>query len=479
MAGDILLYRFDGRLSDCSYFRFIKLTPIRSHVACGICLYVISHKLEAEQTLIIHWLIVVMLPVVILSGCQRDKPPATEQFFKIGVVFPFSLNDCTTGSDLRLGVELALDIVNQEFDLPLPLAPGKGLTRHGGTKLHAIYRDSNFDPTTAAKAVDELIMHEEVKVLIGGYTSAESIAMSEQTETLRIPFLNCTSTAPRLTQRGFQWFFRITPNDTFYVHNFFQFLQNIQDNQTGSITRRLILVYENGPWGTGVAQVGRKFAKKYGYEIIAEIPYHTKENSLEKTLATKRHFFLPETIILQASYGQETNALLNGYKSMGIQPAAILNMNPGLINSGFIRKLGSHVENLLSQGVWSNDVSTRKPLGSQLNDIFKQRYGRDLSSNSARSFTGAMVLADALNRASSLTPKAIREALLQTDIPAEQLIVPWEGIKFEPHTGQNSLAGGFIIQIQQGESRTVWPQDIATSQLIRPVFPHPDPEAQQ
>jgi branched-chain amino acid transport system substrate-binding protein len=427
----------------------------------------------------IHWLIIAVLAGVALWGCQTDKPPVLDQPFKIGVIFPFSGKNCAIGADLQSGVELALDIVNQEFDLPIPLAPGKGLTQHGGVRLQAIYRDSNFDPIMAARSVEELVIHEKVKVLMGGYTSAESLAISEQTEIFRIPLLNFTSTAPRLTQRGLQWFFRLSPDDTLYVNNFFQLLQNIQENHPGSVPRRLVLIFENGPWGTGVAQVARKLAKKYGYEIIAELPYDGKTNSIEKILSNKSYLFQSPTILLQASYRWDTVAWLQAYKSLGIQPTAILAMSTGLFSPEFISRLGPHLEHLMSPGVWSMDVSTKKPLAVQVNNLYRQRYGRDFSSNSARSFTGTLVLADALNRASALTPKAIREALLKTDIPAEHLILPWHGIKFEPHSGQNIQGDGFIVQIQQGESRTVWPKDLATSQVIWPSSLHKAPQAQQ
>jgi branched-chain amino acid transport system substrate-binding protein len=419
-----------------------------------------------------------MLAVVILSGCHRDKPPVTEEPFKIGVVFPVSGNDCATGLDLQSGVELALEIVNQEYDLNLPLALGKGLTRHGGIRLQAIYRDSSYDPVKAAKSAEELVINEKVKVLIGGYTCAESMAISERTEILQIPLLNCTSTAPRLTQRGLQWFFRLTPDDTFYTHNFFQFLQNCQMDYPGSVPAKLVLVYEKGPWGTGVARVGKRFASKYGYEIIGEIPYSSGGPSFEKILATSSHMFQPKILILQASPEHDALLLMQAYKSQGIQPTAILAMNIGSISPGFIKTLGSQTEYILSQEVWSKNVSDQKSLATQVNDLFKQLYGREFTANSARSFTGTMVLADALNRASALTPKAIREALLQTDISAEQLILPWQGIKFDPSTGQNLFAGGYIVQIQHGECRTVWPKDIATSRVIWPISPHQTLEAQ-
>lgn len=427
----------------------------------------------------IHWLIMTLLAGAALWGCQTDKPPVPDQSFKIGVILPFNGNNCASGADLQSGVELALAIVNNEFDLPLPLAPGKGLTRHGSIRLQAIYRDSNFDPLVAARSVEELVLNEKVKVLLGGYTSAESLAISEQAEIFRIPLLNSTATAPRLTQRGLQWFFRLSPDDTLPVNNFFHLLHTIQENRSGSVPLRLILVFENGPWGTGVAQVTRKLAKRYGYEIIAEFPYEGKGTSLGKILDNNSHLFQPETLIVQASCKWDTVALLQIYKALDIKPSAIMTMHTGLLTPEFIKTLGPHPENLLGPGVWSMDVSTQKPLALQINDLYRQRYGRNLNDNSARSFTGALVLADALNRASSLTPKAIREALLQTDIPAEQLILPWQGIKFEPNTGQNIHGGGFIVQIRQGELRTVWPKDLATSQVIWPTFLHETPQVEQ
>jgi branched-chain amino acid transport system substrate-binding protein len=45
------------------------------------------------------------------------------------------------------------------------------------------------------------------------------------------PFLAPESSAPILTQRGFNWFFRTTPNDETFVQNFYQFLQDVQEEK--------------------------------------------------------------------------------------------------------------------------------------------------------------------------------------------------------------------------------------------------------
>jgi len=79
------------------------------------------------------------------------------------------------------------------------------------------------------------------------------------------------------------------------------------------------------------------------------------------------------------------------------------------------------------------------------------------------------VLADAINRAGSTDPEKIRQALLETDMPAEQLIMPWDGVRFDPATGQNILASGIIVQIQDQAYHTVWPWHVASRDLIWPM----------
>ena len=79
-----------------------------------------------------------------------------------------------------------------------------------------------------------------------------------------------------------------------------------------------------------------------------------------------------------------------------------------------------------------------------------------------------MTLADAINRAASVEPEAIRKALTETNIPGSKLIMPWKGIKFDDK-GQNTLGSGILLQIINGKYYTVWPFDIATHDIVWPM----------
>jgi branched-chain amino acid transport system substrate-binding protein len=104
----------------------------------------------------------------------------------------------------------------------------------------------------------------------------------------------------------------------------------------------------------------------------------------------------------------------------------------------------------------------------QVNDLYLQKYKVNFNGNSARSFTGLFTLADAINRAKSIDPEAVRKALSETNIPGSQLIMPWAGIKFDA-AGQNVLGSGIIVQVQDGKYCTVWPFSLASKEIIWPM----------
>jgi branched-chain amino acid transport system substrate-binding protein len=79
-----------------------------------------------------------------------------------------------------------------------------------------------------------------------------------------------------------------------------------------------------------------------------------------------------------------------------------------------------------------------------------------------------MTMADAINRAKSTDPEAIRKALVATDIAGSKLIMPWKGIKFDS-SGQNTLGQGILVQVVDGKYNTVWPFNMASREVIWPM----------
>src|SRR5262249_6295463 len=120
------------------------------------------------------------------------------------------------------------------------------------------------------------------------------------------------------------------------------------------------------------------------------------------------------------------------------------------------------------------DLESRIPLLPKINAIFKKHSnGRDLSDVPARNFTAIMTLLDGINRAGSTEPEKIRAALAATNIPADQLIVPYRGVRFAA-TGQNELVRGILMQVQKGKIARFIPSTLG---LVRcSIQPRPGPK---
>ena len=101
--------------------------------------------------------------------------------------------------------------------------------------------------------------------------------------------------------------------------------------------------------------------------------------------------------------------------------------------------------------------------------MYKKKSGDEMDDTAARQMQGFLVLVDAIDRAGSTEPAKIQAALKATDLKADQLMIGYKGVKFDDK-GQNILASGRIIQLQDGENYVaVWPKDGADK---APVLPY-------
>ncbi|MFC1979786.1 ABC transporter substrate-binding protein [Chloroflexota bacterium] len=404
-----------------------------------------------------------LVSVAILApGCLM-KNSAT---IKIGAIYPLTGPSASAGLDVKNGILLAADIVNNEYNLNLPLARTKGIPSLGGAKIKIIFEDSQGSPILGRFQAQRLIDEEKVVTIIGCYQSAVTAEASGVAKDKGIPFLTFSSTAPSLTQRGFKWFFSTTPNEETFVHNFFLFLQDVQE-KTGKTIDKLALIHENSVWGMEIAELEKRYAREHGYSIALDISYSADTENV--TNEVQRLKDVNPDVVLQASYSNDAVLFMKNYKALDFNPSAILADNAGFIDPGFTQSLGKDSNYILTRMTWCRDLAESQPLIQKVSQVFQERYGTEMNDNSARAFTGILVLAEAINTAGLTDPNAIRKALLKTDLPSDKLIMPWDGVRFDTKTHLNLLGRGIICQIIGQEYYTVWPWNMATRELIWPV----------
>ena len=386
---------------------------------------------------------------------------------RIGVLFPLTGPLASTGQGLLKGVELAADVINNKHNLNMPLAKTAGLPNLKGAKIKIIPGDHQGKPEIGMAEAERLITQEKVVALIGCYNSAVTATAAQAAERYGIPFLNDSSTSPGLTDKGFKWFFRTTPHDDMFSENFFIFLNDLKKKKkiaVGSIA----LLYENTLFGSDSRKYQEMYAKKYGYTINGAVSYPAKSTQLTSEIQKLRSY--NPSIIMQTSYTADAILSMKTYKELNFAPTALIANNAGFNDPDLIKSLGKDADYILSREVWAKDLSAKKPMIKTVADMFEKKAGKPMSGDYARSFTGMIVLADAINRAKSTEPAKIQQALLETNIKPKELIMPWDGVKFDQKTHQNVLGKGIIVQVQKGERYTVWPFNLATKDVVWP-FP--------
>jgi len=381
----------------------------------------------------------------------------------IGVVYPMSVPACA--------LEIAAEIANGATDLPFPFYQRlKGMPGLKGARVRLIFSDHQGKPEIGQAEAERLITQEKVAALVCCWHSNVTATASQVAERHGVPFLNAESSSPGLTARGFQWFFRTSPHDGHFTQVMFEFFRDFQAKR-GVKLKTLGLTYEDTTFGSDSGKVEKELAQKYGYDVILDLQYRARATSLQSEV--QRLKAANPDVWMPTSYQTDAILFVRTSRELDYNPRMIMAQNSGHISSDFVKEMGKEAEGTLTRAPFSTDLIGKRPVATALNAIYAKRAGKDLYDFPARAFTGIMTLLDAINRAGSTAPDAVRRALVATNIPGDQLIMTWEGIKFD-QTGQNTGVKGIILQMQGGKYHTVYPFDAATRDVIYPIPPWKD-----
>src|SRR5450755_1358120 len=195
---------------------------------------------------------------VVLAG----HASAQDKTVKIGAIFPLSGNAASAGVHAKAAIETAMDIINNAHPElgNFPLAKSAGLAGLGGAKVDVVFADNQGSPATGQNQALRLITEEKVIALNGAFHSGVTLTASAIAEKYGIPFLASESVAANLTERGFKWFFRVTPIATDFARIYYDFLADMK--AAGAKTDNVALVHDNTEYGTSVSSViAEAFAK--------------------------------------------------------------------------------------------------------------------------------------------------------------------------------------------------------------------------
>jgi branched-chain amino acid transport system substrate-binding protein len=383
---------------------------------------------------------------------------------KIGVIYPLTGNAASAGQSAKDAVNMAADIVNTAHPelKNLPLGPTAGLPNLGGAKIELDEADHQGNPQVGQQQTLRLITQDHVAAMLGSYHSSVSLVATAVAERQGIPFLVADSVAANITGRGFKWTFRTTPYAPDFAKAYAEFLTDLK--KSGTRIDSIAVVNENTDYGTSVSASILEAAKAANIPVAAQIAYSANGSDVTAQVLQLKSTN-PDAVIF-VSYTADIILYFKTMKNLEYLPPIIIGDDAGFSDPSFIPNVGDLAQGAVNRSAF--DIGKPGTSSYIIDQMFKAKFGRDLDDTSARWMQGFFVLADAINRAGSTEPDKIQAALKATDLKADQLMIGYNGVKFDD-TGQNSLASTFLIQLKGKEYVSVWPADRATSKIELPM----------
>ena len=398
-----------------------------------------------------------------MIGATRASAQSAEVV--IGGLYQMSGASAQVGVDAQHAFDTALDVINNAYpDLDLPLAKDAGLPGLGGAKVKLVMADHQGDPQKGRAEAERLITQEKVSALIGSYQSAVAVTISQTAERYGVPFLSADNSSPSLSRQGLKFYFRPGAHDEMFSKAMFDFFDALRAK--GKTIQTLAIFHEDTIFGGDSAKAQRKLADERGYKVLADIKYRANSPSL--TAEVQQLKSVDADVLMPSSYTTDGILLVKTMGELGYQPKNIVAQDAGFSEKALYEAVGDKIVGVISRGSFSLDLASKRPSVGKINEMFKQRSGKDLNDLTSREFTGLLVLADGIDRAKSTDGAIIRDALAATDIPGARTIMPWKDVKFGPD-GQNPDADPVLLQWTGQKFVTIFPEQAAVSQAIWPM----------
>ncbi|MFA5807002.1 MAG: ABC transporter substrate-binding protein [bacterium] len=365
---------------------------------------------------------------------------------KVGVLLPL------TGSMAKFG-----EIEKRSYEMAAEEINAKGGVN--GKKIELLFEDDTGKPDVGRSGVEKLISREKVPVITGGYSSSVTAAAAPVAQQFKVPFVICTGSADDVTEKGYDYVFRVNPPASEYPNAVKSFLHEV-----GKDVKTVALLYENSAFGQSSSKSFETDAVALGLKIVVKEGYQAGAIDFKPVL-TKVKAANPDMIYM-VSYIMDASLLMRQSKELRINPKMFVGGGAGFTLPEFAKSAGDAADGVYSATLWVDTLPF--PGAKEYSANFRKKYGSETEYHGAEAYATMYVVADALKRAKSITPKDVRDALVATDM--KTAFGPVKFISYGKKTQQNKL-DTYMVQWQKGELEAVWPKGVATKKYIYPTPP--------
>src|SRR5215475_4211222 len=320
---------------------------------------------------------------------------------KVGVLLPRSGFQGFIGQSCQKGADIAPGVIKELL----------------GVNVELMNADTETSVDTARTRAERLIQ-EGAHVLVGPFDSGAASAIAQVAEQRGVPFIINIAAAPQITEQGYKYVFRNFQTAGDIVRNGLDLIGDLF-RATSTVPRTAVYMSVNDTFGQAMTKgIGAMLPRRtqLPFKIVDTISYDPAAKDLtvevSKAKASNADFLLlvcrlNDAILLRREMVKQR------WNPMGI----ISPGSPGMYEEQYFKSLGKLSEYSISNVPWFNPNAN---LTKIVEKAFVKQNPKDKfvfhGLNVGFTFEAILVAADAFKRAKTTDPKALADAIRQTNI---------------------------------------------------------------
>jgi branched-chain amino acid transport system substrate-binding protein len=328
-------------------------------------------------------LLVGVAALALLAGLAAAQEP-----IKIGVLVEF------TGGCAAYGqyAKRALELVRETGIVPLEVL---------GRPVELVYYDARTEPTEAVTGVKRLIEVEGVVAIIGTMCSGPYLAAGKVTT---VPMISPTSTNPLTTNPDYCFRACFLDDAQGAIGAYFA------REKLGAETVALVVDVAQ-PYCVGLGNYFKQAFEALGGKVLATLAIRTGDVDFTAQLTEIKR--LNPDLIYVPNYYTEVALLAKQARDLGLTQQIL--GGDGLHAAELIKIGGDAVEGIIFTTFW-HETAAITEVGKKYVQAFKEKFGESPDSFGALAVDCYLLILDAIERAGSTDPEAIKEALKTADL---------------------------------------------------------------
>jgi len=329
-------------------------------------------------------------------------------------------------------------------------------------KLAIKYYDDESVATRSAELTERLVNQDGLKFILGPYGSPTTIAMAPIVEKLQVPMIEANGASRSLFTKGYKYTFAVLSTSDQYLSSAIDLIaEKAQEAGKDPKDIRLALAMGDDSFSQDVRAGIVEAAKKYGMQTVIDDKLPDAFTDMSVTL-TKVKALKPDVLLVS---GHEKGAL-TAAKQIADQKIAV-----GMVamthcdSADIIGQVGAAAEYTLCASQWASSLTYKdKWFGSAADyaKAFAAKFGHEPPYQAAESSAAVLAYVDAFERAGTLDPQKVRDAIAATDIDTF-----YGHVKFDA-TGKNTAKPTVMLQVIKGQYQVVAPSKFATDKVVYP-----------